>query len=252
MTESSGEARWTVCLKPNPRARLKLFCFPFAGGSSVIFHTWNRSLPGDIEVTAIELPGRRRRYKEAPLRSVSDIIHRLVPVLAPLLDRPYALFGHSMGALLAFETARALRRLGLPPPSVFMPSAATAPHLESWLGPIHALPQEAFLARLGDIGGTPPAALANDELVALALPVLRADFEALATYIYPPGPPLPCPIVAFAGQDDRAISFDGVSAWSAHSESFRLHTVPGDHFFLRSNQAQLLGLIERELADVGG
>jgi len=252
VTAPHANGQWLVCPKPSGRARIKLFCFPFAGGSSLVFHTWSGALPSSVEVTAIELPGRRRRYYEAPLRSVSAVVERLVPELASALDRPYMMFGHSLGALIAFETVRALARLGLPLPTLLMPSASVAPHLGSWLAPMHDLPRAEFLSRLGALGGTPPEVLANDDLVDLVLKALRADFEVLASYRYEPGPPLRCPMLAFAGDDDCTIPPGDVAAWRVHTRSFRSYTLPGDHFFLKGNQKALLALIERELPAAGG
>jgi medium-chain acyl-[acyl-carrier-protein] hydrolase len=239
---------WTICRKPNPWARLRLFCFPYAGGNPWIFRAWSDGLPMDIEVHAIQLPGRGARLQEAAFTRLPPLVQALAHGLLPLLDKPFAFFGHSLGAVVSFELVRQLRKEQWPEPVRMVVSACGAPQLLE-PGPIrHTLSDSDFLEELRRLNGTPRAVLENAELMGLLLPVLRADFAVYETYQYQPEPPLHCPITVFGGLRDSGVRRRDLEAWHAQTRAAcTLRLLPGDHFYLHSAEALLLRALSREL-----
>lgn len=238
-------SRWLHIPQPAPGAAVQLFCVPYAGGGSAVFQHWPAGLPG-IEVAAVRLPGRESRYGEPAHRDIRPIVTGLAARVAPRTGRPYALFGHSMGARIAFEVCHELARLVPPPPRHLFASACPAPSRPPGVPTSH-LPHAEFVAQLADIGA-PADFLADDELVALLLPVLRADFAVVESYRYERRAPLDVPITVFGGDRDRHVVPVSLRDWAAETRArFRLHLVPGDHFFLDPSRARVLGAIRAEL-----
>lgn len=198
-----------------------------------MFRTWAKQLPETVEVYAIELPGRGKRITEAPLKRVTSIIEKLGPEVLPYLNLPFACFGHSLGALIAFELCRWLRHSVQLTPLHLWVSAAQAPHLPAERTLMHTLPDAAFIDELKRYKGTPENILNNAEMMALVLPILRADFTVLETYKYQPGMPLTCPVTGFWGRQDTIVSQEQVAAWAIHSQNFSLEAIDGDHFFVQ-------------------
>ncbi len=220
-----------VCPRPNAGAAWRLFCFPYAGGGLPAFRGWAEGLP-TMEVWSAQLPGRGARIHEPPFTRMRPLVEWLAGEIVPLLDRPAAFFGHSLGALAAFELARELRRAGQPMPAHLFLSACGAPHRPAARPPIHALPEAEFLAEVRRLNGTPASLLENDELMRLLLPALRADFAARETYQHRPEPPLDCPCSVFGGSQDARVSRETLDAWREHTTAaFSLQMFPGDHFF---------------------
>jgi medium-chain acyl-[acyl-carrier-protein] hydrolase len=252
MTTTAAVDSWIACRKPNPQARLRLFCFPYAGSGALIFRTWSDGLPADIEVCPIQFPGRGTRLMETPFTQISPLIDALAQALEPLLDKPFAFFGHSLGALVGFELARRLRRQnGVQPVHLFV-SADRAPQIAHRDRPIHTLPEGEFLVELRRLNGIPGKVLEEVELMQIMLPILRADFAVYETYVYSTEPPLNCPISAFGGLQDHRVSRSDLEAWSDQSSgSFSLRMFPGDHFFLNSTQPLLLQMLSQELRGAG-
>lgn len=242
-------ADWLYVPEPNPGAHLRLVCFPHAGSGAFGFRNWPRYLPRDVEVCAVQLPGRENRLMEPPICSLPQLVSQLVAVLEPVLKRPFALFGHSMGALVAFELARALRRdCGLLPEHLFV-SARVAPQLPPRHRPMYSESDAAFVERLRQFNGTADAILNNSELMRLFLPVLKADFQLNEAYCYTPEAPLQCPITRFGGALDRVAPIEQMAGWSEHTTVRSVqHTLPGDHFFVQSAQDRLCQAISEELA----
>lgn len=239
---------WWVISKRNPRASMRMLCFPYAGGSASIFHTWHRALPEQIEIYGVQLPGRANRYAEPPLTRVSSVVQTLGPALIPLLDRPYVLFGHSLGATLCFEVARWLRLSRQPLPQKLLVSGRRAPQLPDTDPPHHTKSDQDFLEYIRELQGTPDDILTNQELINLLLPSLRADCEMAETYEYLGDAPLSCPITAFGGTDDLETSEKNLDDWCLQTTNkFTQFNLKGGHFFLHSNQHALLGLLRGEL-----
>jgi medium-chain acyl-[acyl-carrier-protein] hydrolase len=230
---------------------LRLFCFPYAGGSAVIYRAWPQKLPHIVELLAVQPPGRGARLREAPFTSLMPLVEAVAEALLPQLDKPFALFGHSLGALLCFELARHLRRLERPQPSGLFVSGAGAPQLRSTKAPIHDLPDAELIEALREFEGTPDEVLDNAELMRLMLPLLRADFKVNETYAYKSEPPLACSITVFGGAQDDQVSRERLEAWREQTRAaFALHMLPGDHFFLHSSQELLLRELSRELGQL--
>lgn len=212
------------------------------------FRSWSDSLPLTVEVCAIELPGRGSRLMEPPFTQLEPLIQELTRVLLPYLEKPFAFFGHSMGALVSFELARILRQeYDLSPVHLFV-SGRRPPQVPDPDPPIHTLPEPEFIDELRRYNGTPEAVLENAELMQLLLPTLRADFAVIETYVYTPDPPLNFPITAFGGLEDWKASCDDLEAWREQtSADFSLQMFPGDHFFVHSAQPLLLQGLSRKL-----
>jgi medium-chain acyl-[acyl-carrier-protein] hydrolase len=212
--------------------RLRLFCLPYAGAGASAFRAWPGDLPEDVEVYALEPPGRERRVAEPPLAALAPLVASFADAVSPLLDLQYALFGHSMGALTAFELTRELRRRGLPEPTHLVVSGFRAPHLPHRAPELYRLPEDALVAELRRLDGTPAEVLAHEELLALVLPALRADLTACETYVYTDAPPLTCSLSAWGGRLDADLAEDELSAWSCHtSGSFDVHLLDGGHSY---------------------
>lgn len=247
-------ASWLHIPQANPQARLRLFCFPYAGGSIVTYRTWPADLPSDIEVCAVQLPGRDARLKEPAFTQMQDLIVALAQALQPAMDKPFAFFGHSMGALIAYELARHLRRHRLQQPLHLLVSARPAPNITytSFDEPgvqLHQLPDDLFIDQLIQRYNAIPQVVLNEpEILRLLLPTVRADFTLLETYRYRSEEPLECPISAFGGISDRLIVEQDIRAWSEHTRgSFKQRMFPGDHFYLRNVQSALLQAVTHDL-----
>jgi surfactin synthase thioesterase subunit len=228
---------------------VRLFCLPFAGGGASAYRLWGAALPSWIEVCAIQPPGREDRYREPPFTALTSLAQAAAREIVPLIDRPYALFGHSMGALVAFEIARALRHAGLPAPLALLPAAYPAPHLPLARAPIHHLPDAGFIEEMRRMQGTPDAVLDNQELMAFVLPILRADFQACDTYVCAPEPPLDCPFFVYGGTLDREVAEASLAQWCRQTRAAcERRLFPGTHFFVQSHRAELLAAIGQDLA----
>jgi len=252
MTIATAFDSWIAFRKPNPQARLRLFCFPYAGTGASIFRTWSDGLPSDVEVCPVQFPGRGTRLTETPFTQLSPLVQALAQALGPLLDKPFAFFGHSLGALVGFELARQLRKqAGVQPVRLFV-SADRAPQIPPRGRPIHALPDREFLVELRRLNGIPRGVLEDAELMQIMLPVLRADFVVYESYLYSAEPPLDCFISGFGGLQDQRVSRGDLEAWRDQtSVSFSLRMFPGDHFFLNTTQPLLLQVLSQELRGDG-
>ena len=239
---------WTIYPGRNPNAGLRLFCFPYAGGGATIYSTWARGLPPEVEVVAVQPPGREGRIGETPYSDLRLLVAAMHDALRPHFDRPFAFFGHSNGALMAFELARALRHEGGPMPLHLFVSGRPAPQLELEDPPIHHLPHDEFIHELRRFAGTPEEILQNAEIMELIMPLLRADFALGETYVYSGEPPLELPISAYGGVRDDEVSREQVEAWREQTTGpFRLEMFPGDHFFVNGDRALVLAALAREL-----
>ncbi len=254
MNARAPQRTWLQVFTPRPAAELRLFCLPYAGGGAGVYRHWGEQLPAAVELGAVRLPGREGRFGEPPLRRLDRLIELLVDELLPLMDRRFALFGHSLGALVAFELARALRRGGHRMPAHLFVSGRRAPQLASARDPgrpVHLLPDAELLAELGKLEGAPPRVAGAPELLELMLPTVRADFEMGETYRFAAEAPLALPITGFGGEQDGDVSADSVAAWQAQTTGrFAMHLVPGGHFFLHDRRDAVLEPVAAELAAV--
>jgi medium-chain acyl-[acyl-carrier-protein] hydrolase len=242
---------WLTNSKLNARAKLRLFCFPYAGGSSLIFRNWQGNLPPAVEVCPVQLPGRGNRLREPVFTQAQPLVRALAEGLLPHVDVPFAFFGHSMGAMLSFELARHLRREHNVEPRHLFVSGRRAPQVPSFEAPTYDLPTAEFIEALRHLNGTPPEVLSQSELMQKMIPLLRGDFEVCDTYSYTPEPPLSCPITVFGGLQDTGVKREHLDAWREQTgAAFFLRMLPGDHFFLNKEQAVLLRLLAKELYPV--
>jgi medium-chain acyl-[acyl-carrier-protein] hydrolase len=245
MSADSPERTWWPHGAPQASPPARLICFPFAGGGASVYRGWRRASEPALEVCPVQLPGREGRIREAPFRRIEPLADLLVEVLRPRLFPPYAFFGCSMGAFVAFELAHRLAAAKLPTPRALFVAAAGPPPRRRCREPLHRLADDAFLTAVRNLDGTPDEALANAELMELVLPTLRADFELCETYESPERDPLPYPIIAFRGADDPSVTHDEVLGWEGLTRGgFRLVTLPGGHFLLESRSAELLRRVQ--------
>lgn len=232
--ELQKHAYWTngIVSRASQGDTIRLFCFPFAGGGASVFRPWTTDLSSAIEVYPVQLPGREGRWREPPLTQISVLVSALCEALQPLLQPPYALFGHSMGAFVAFELARQLRRERRPGPAILIVSGARAPQIPDPDPPTYSMPAGQLIEELGRLDGIPSELQAHPELVALLLPMLRADLTLCETYTYRHEPPLACHISVYGGQHDDKVTLDQLSPWNVQTAGeFRLRLFPGKHFF---------------------
>jgi medium-chain acyl-[acyl-carrier-protein] hydrolase len=234
-------------------SRVKLFCLPHAGSGAAGFYRWKRLLPADISVCPVMLPGREARLAEAPLRGAGEIVLALQHEVRAELMRPYAIFGHSMSALIALEWVRAIEREGLRGPECLFVSGRDAPHISFGHRNLHSMEDEAMVRALAHrYGGDVEVLLEDAELRELFMPIVRADLTVVETYQFVPGPALKCRLRAFAGQSDTSVAEQGLEAWGELTAgSFAARRIVGDHFFhLGAGQGELLKVIEGELASI--
>lgn len=228
---------------------MRLFCFPFAGGSASAFRSWPDTLGNHIEVVAIQPPGREGRFSEPPLREIDAALVCIRDAIRPLLDRPYAFFGHSLGSILAFETARLLRRDGLPQPRRLFVSGRRAPQVPLGRRPFHNLPDQELVDEIRKLSGDANGLFDSEEMRTLLLPIARADFALHDTYVHREEHPLDVPISVFGGLDDLTTSDENLRAWQAQSAlPIRLAMLPGRHMFIDTARDDLLHAIASQLA----
>ncbi|MBK7130305.1 MAG: SDR family NAD(P)-dependent oxidoreductase [Crocinitomicaceae bacterium] len=251
--------KWIIRTKKVDNPRLRLFCLPYFAGGASIFNNWHEFLPDNVEVCAVQFPGREERGNEKPFDDVFKLVEKLAEVMEPLLTAPCAFYSHSSGAGVALELARHLRKKYDVNPVKFMVGGWRAPHMVSpfkFLDAIadnevykdHNIPNIKNHLRSLEI---PEAVIENEQVFNEMLPSLRADILLGKNYTYYEDAPLTCPLIAFAGTEDNIFSVDQVNGWKAHTSShFALKQVKGGHLFCRDNKEDLLPLVADELEEV--
>ncbi|MET9341831.1 alpha/beta fold hydrolase [Nonomuraea sp. NPDC003804] len=243
-TLPESSARWFLGSPPPPEAHVILFCLPNAGGGGTSYAKWRRHLPGSIWAQPVQLPGRENRFTEPPAFEPRD----LADALTDYIDRPYALYGHSMGAALAYDLALEMCRRGRPPASLFV-GACSPPHLPSaWVRRWATLADDALIDEIAQLGATPLAVLEHPSLRGRLARVLRSDLEWLAAYRASATSELTMPIVGFAGKADPIVEPEGMKHWDELAAGdFRLHVLPGGHLFHIEDPSTLLSLLASDL-----
>jgi medium-chain acyl-[acyl-carrier-protein] hydrolase len=240
-----------VTVQSKPKALLRVFCFPHAGGGSNAFQDWSALLPDNVEICALQLAGREIGRLETPPIQLAPLVDLLTEALISRFDKPFVFFGHSLGALVAFLCSRQLRdKYNLLPLHLFV-SGRTAPQCPKREDPFFSLPQNLLIQKLQRLGGTDEAVLEDEELMNLLTPIIRADFRLNETYDYTSAPPLDCPISAFRGSQDDLMSYDQVAAWREQTtRAFRLRTLPGGHFFIKTARHVFLQILSYDLTQI--
>ncbi len=243
------KTEWIITPAPRPAAKLVLLCLPFAGGSSNSFRNWASILPPAVELRAVELPGHGFRLSEPLIDRLNDLLPVLTEGIADELDRPFALFGHSMGAILGYELTLLLQKQfpERKPVHVFL-SGHGAPHLPQHEPPIHQLPEQEFIEKIKSYNGTPPEVFENKELLSLMIPILRTDFKMCETYQRDKIEKIDIPLTAMGGVQDPGATRADLEAWKEYTtRSFNVRMFPGDHFYLLHQKIALLQAILRDI-----
>jgi len=244
MNNSTPSSKWFLVVKPRPQAEFRLFCFPYAGGSATAYSAWAELLPDNVELVAIQPPGRANRLGEALLTSVHDMADGVADAIGPWLDRPYMIYGHSLGSIVSFELLHSLRARGLPLPFRYFCGARRAPHVPPRIAPIHNYPLEEFKAELRTLNGTPEIILNNADLMDIFVPILRTDFKAAYNYRREPAIKLECEVSVFNGAQDDKVLEEDMLGWQAHfARKVDFRTFPGGHFFMDENRSAVLDVI---------
>ncbi len=241
---------WITCYAPRPDATTRLICIPHGGGGPQSYKAWAEQLPEHIEVLALSFPGRGSRHGEAAIHSMPQLADEITEALKPYLNKPYVLFGHSVGALVAYEVACRIQATGLMQPMRLIVSAHETPENSHTDSPMYTLSDSELLDKIGELGLVPDNALQNTELAQFILPALRADFELSETYVYQPGKALSAPITATLGSADPLLDKNAMQLWETYTaEAFSLRCYDGDHFYTVSAEQQVLDDIAAELAE---
>ncbi len=240
---------WLQSLPADGKPSVRLFCLPHAGGGATAYRSWAAELPSFVQLCPVRLPGRETRLSEPLYSQMDPLVDALDRELRPWLEIPYAIFGHSMGALLAFEWARRLRRDGYSIPAWLFLSGRRAPDAPGDGRLLHSLADRKFVEELTRLyNGIPPEFLGDEALIEVFLPILRADIAVVESYRFREDEPLDCPITVFAGIDDESVSWDQLLAWKRFtSRRFALQMLPGGHFY---PQRPLLQTISATLAEL--
>jgi len=244
-------SNWVAAQRDDAACRLRLFCIPYAGaGGYSVFKRWIELAPPEIDVCPIELPGRWPRRAEAPFKRMADLIEALVDGIGPLLSHRFALFGYSLGGLVAFELARRWREIaGVEPCRLFV-AARSAPQCpRATPTPDPNLPTDALVGEIERCyGGLPPVVRSDPVLVEIFIDMLRADLEILRGYRYTQGDALSCPIHAYGGENDRLTPMSGLEAWREHTAGhFEVRVFAGHHFFIQSQEEAVIGEVMKKL-----
>ncbi|MDN0197610.1 alpha/beta fold hydrolase [Streptomyces sp. S.PNR 29] len=234
-------------------AGARLFCFPYAGAGATVFRDWGPGLPDGVEALAVQLPGREDRFRERPVADLDELLDTLVPGLSPFLDRPFAVFGHSMGAIICWELCRRLRdERGIEPFRIFVSGCRALQFHASRTPGDAGLSDTELVDELVALNGTPQQLLDNPEFLSLVLPAFRADLSLFAGYVHRPSAPLTCPVTVFGGSEDPRVAVDHLKGWADLTTGpCDVQVFPGGHFFLTDQRAEVLQNMSRALAERG-
>ena len=250
MSVAAGKphGEWIVRYGRSARPAVRLVCFPYAGGAASAYRLWPEGLPASVDLCAVQLPGREQRHREPPLTDMPSVVRATTAAVLPLADLPLVLFGHSMGAIIAYETARTLHRQHGIVPRRLIVSGRRPPHMPATRPAMHALPATALLDEIRRLNGTPGDVLNDPEMLDIVLPIIRADFRLIETYRMADATPLTCPVAAIGGDADPDVTPAMLAGWRATtSGDFETAVFPGDHFYHQADRPGVLRLIARRL-----
>ncbi|MFF8914670.1 thioesterase II family protein [Streptomyces sp. NPDC015032] len=240
---------WIRRFHPVEDARVRLLCLPHAGGSASFYFPLSKALSPSVDVLAVQYPGRQDRRQERCIDSIPELADALLEEVLPWSDRPLALFGHSMGATLAFELARRCEQKRIVPLVVFVSGRRAPSRYRS--ESVHLRDDDGLIAELRKLNGTGAEVFGDDELLSMVLPAIRSDYRAVETYRYIPGPRLTAPVRAYTGIDDPKVTIDEVQSWGEHTEgNFALQTYPGGHFYLNEQAPHVISSISQVISSL--
>lgn len=249
--QHNSSNRWFESLSTAPSPLLRLFCFPYAGGSAHVFREWQRHLGPEIDVCLVHLPGRARRTSERPYTRVRPLVEDVADVIHTQIHGPFAFYGHSMGALISFELAGELRRRSSALPIHLFLSACWAPSVVHMHPPTFNLPDQELIAELKKLNGTPKEFFEHPDLQQAIMPMMRADFEITDMYEYLAEPPLACGISVYGGAQDGRVHPQDLTPWKLEtSADCKIQLFSGDHFFIHSNKAEFIQVLRQDLLQI--
>ncbi|MEN3357462.1 MAG: hypothetical protein V7637_1444 [Mycobacteriales bacterium] len=238
---------WIRRLQRTTGGEISLVCLPHAGGSASFYFPLAAAMPPQIEVLAVQYPGRQDRRAEKPIGSIVELADRLAEALRPMTGRRLALFGHSMGAVVAYETARRLERGGATGPEMLFASGRRAPSRHR-ADTVHLRDDDGIVAEIGRLNGTDPRLLADPEVREMILPAVRGDYRAIETYRHPPGATVRSPITVLVGDADPHTTLEEASAWAGHTTGgCSVRVFPGGHFFITPALPEVVDTVCRVL-----
>jgi len=251
MSKQNLHSPWFTTYGLPRQQQARIFFFPYSGSGTSGFYQWSKFFRHSrIDFTGIQLPGRENRLREKPISDLSILLEKLLPAITPLLDKPFVFFGHSLGALIAFELCRALRRQDWPLPQHLFVSGFRSPELSNPNKNLHHLATPAFIEGIREYGGTSEEVLANGELMDFLLPVLRADFSLHETYEYQGEHAFSCPITALVGTEDPFVRPEHMFNWRYQThENFQQIQYQGKHFFLHEHMVSISQRLQQSLMD---
>lgn len=238
------ENKWLITFKKNPQAKTRLFAFHHSGGGASTYFPWIKDLSPAVELIAIQLPGREGRFHEPLSNRIEDIVRNVSNEFAFYTDKPFFIFGHSLGALLSFEFAKFIRKTRSISPYYIIVSANKAPHIPLRRKSFSQLDIPSLKAELALYGGINKEILDNEEFFNIFYPILMNDFSIFENYSYKNSQPFLCDMLALSGTQDQSVQKKEILAWARHIKGHFKHiSFPGDHFFLKSNQIKILKII---------
>jgi len=243
------EHPWFTILNHTSSPSYRLYCFPYAGASHTVFSHWRKALSPAVELALVKLPGRGMRYNEPQMSDLLDLAHAFAQSMPSRPAVPFAFFGHSMGALLAFEVSRWLIAHQKTTPLVLFASGSTAPSERDTLPPLSTLPADAFKQGVLAMNGIPAEIAQHDDLMDFFLPMIRTDIQLCEEYDYQSSNTLTSPIIAIGSDQDPRVPLSTLAAWQQETSSeFEQWHYPGDHFFVFQHEAELLKRIEQQVS----
>ena len=242
----SNDQEWYLEYKKNPYALIRLFCFHHSGGGASSYYPWIDQLSHNIEMIAVQLPGRENRFSEPLNNSVEDIVAQLSKKFSVYTDKPFFTFGHSLGALISFEFIKAVHQSFSVYPHHMIISATKAPHLPFRMEHLSQLNDKTLKEQLRIYNGIDERILNNNEILDLFLPIIKSDFSIYETYNFSESKPFPCDILALSGMEDKTVTTEDILGWEKYTEGkFEHLSFPGEHFFVRDNQKRILEIINQ-------
>jgi medium-chain acyl-[acyl-carrier-protein] hydrolase len=236
--EAAAASTWFFRPKINQRAKIHLFCFPYAGGNAEIYHSWPDYLPDEIEMIAIQYPGHLKSLGEKPFTRMSALVAAIYDEIKDYFDKPYAFFGHSMGAMITYDLCQYLNSKNAPLPVHIFQAARRAPHIQSIQPALHSMSTAEIISVMRNFSMLPEEIISNDYILQLILPGIIADFEIVETWQYnPQAKPLHVPMTVFCGVNDNQATRNDMEAWRKHTTGeFKIYIYPEQHFFIHHEQ----------------